>query len=152
MINKLLSNTILLAFLLTVTFANDIKTIKKDYIVKNKDISDEVLKKYYPEIFTYDGNICYCIKDVYIYKSKNIKSSLKNEIEKLKLLNILHNIKYEYKTKTKLNMQTVQAVGIICNKTLHLRNKDYKVSDNIFSNYYIKLIDSNNSNIVLYVK
>ena len=126
--------------------------IKTNYVIKSKNIDDETMQKYYPELFAYSGEKCYSIQNVFIYKSKDKKLPLKKEIEKLRILNILHNTENDYKTINKLDMQTIQAIGIICNGKLHLRNKDYKIGDNIYSNYYIKSIDQNMANVILGVQ
>ena len=125
--------------------------IKTKYVIKSKKINESDMEMYYPEIFAYDGKSCTSIQNVYIYKVKKKNFNINKEIKKLKLLNILHNSKNDYNINKKLDMKTIQAVGILCTDTLHIRNKDYNIGDNI-ANYYIKSIDQNMANVILGVK
>jgi len=122
--------------------------IDTDYIIFSKLIDDKTMQTVYPEIFAYNGKKCYSIQNVYLHNKKNKEFNLNKEVEKLRLLNILHNSKNKYDVNNNLNIQTIQAVGILCDNTLHIRNKNYKVSDRI-NNYYIKSINTKFSNVIL---
>ena len=125
--------------------------IKTNYVIYSSLIDTKTMQNKYPEIFAYNGEKCYSIQSVYLNNKKVKKFDLTKEIEKLKLLNLLHNTSNNYNVTSTLNPQIIQAVGIICNNKLHIRGKDYSTGDNI-GKYYIKSINSSNSNIIVGVK
>ena len=125
--------------------------IKTDYVIYNKLIDNSTLKKFYPEIFAYNGQKCYTIQSINISTSNKKNINIKKEIEKLRILNLLHNTSNKYKIQYALDIETIKAVGIICDYKLHIRNKDYMVGDNI-GKFYIKSINTKNDNLILGIK
>jgi len=125
--------------------------IKTNYVIFSKLVDNDAMQEKYPEIFAYNGQKCFSIQSVYVNKTNKKASNSKKEIEKLKMLNLLHNTSSDYMSNLNLNINTIQAVGIICENKLHIRSKDYKIGDSI-DKYYLKSINSKKSNIVLGIK
>lgn len=124
--------------------------IKKDRIIKSTRLDNASMKRFYPEYFLYDGEECVTINDV-IFKSsskKDIKmpirgeKNIKKEIRKIKLLQLLTDEGNSFST-SKVSKEILKSAGVICNKNIYFRGKDYRQKDKIGS-IRIKKIDVDN--------
>lgn len=132
--------------------------LKKKIVVASSKVSQDDLKRYYPEYFLYEGNKCHLINkielDDKIYSDiMPIEDAdfIKKEIEKIKMIQALVDIGYKNNDVADLNKDSLKAFGIICDDSIMIRQKFYKESDNI-GNLIIKKIDAKNNSVYLEVK
>lgn len=131
--------------------------IKKDFIVKSTRLSETSMKKFYPEYFAYDAKECVKINQIVnfnekptMFRTKTLtnESEIKNEIKKIKLLQLLNDFGENFTTSMS-SKSIIKSVGVICSDTLLFRGKSYKKESTIGA---IKIKNMEQSNGTLYVE
>jgi len=130
--------------------------IEKEYIISSLKLAKKDLEKYYPEYFLYDGLKCNTINSIQTNKNNLNKKvtvlsedkDIKNEIKKIKLLQMLNDeISTNIDTST-VNPSIVKAIGVLCSSRLFLRGQSYGKGD-VVGNMIIKSINTKNSSILV---
>ena len=133
--------------------------IDKKYLISSSRLSNSDLIKYYPEYYLYNAEQCYIINNITIGKKNttiNIKkikdeNSIKKEIKKIKLLQMLSDNNSNAITSSNISPKIIKSLGYICNSKLIFKNKSYEIEDTI-GNFVIKMLDNKAHTIRLEVK
>lgn len=131
--------------------------IKKKMLINSTKLSTESMKKYYPEFFLYDAKVCTKINEIKEFDKKPFKnenivlskeSEIKDEIKKIKLLQILNDYGKVF-TTSKPSKAIILSTGVICGDDLVLRGKTFK-KEMILGDIQIKSMNQKDG--ILYVK
>jgi len=130
--------------------------IKKNIVVSSTELNKEVLLQKYPEIFLYSGRKCTILNEIVTKSTKTRKSMLELQnkknitkmIQKVKLLQLLVDNNSFEENNSKITLELIKSIGMICDNRLFVRGKYYNKND-LISSFKIIEIDSKSSTIII---